>query len=395
MKRLVLWFFVAFTCCSLPVKAQNDSLPFLYRGHLYLQATINDTVDLDIIFDTGAADIFGVDSVWLNNGQWIPQHVGRAQVGGGAGATVVPLIMDHTKMSIGNIEENYPYVPVFNLRDVVDCHIDGILGIKNIADYPLEVNFEKGYMKRYKSGFPNTDGYKRLPIKYEDNRIKIWVGTLVGGTEIKGWYLMDTGSGSSVDFTAQTTQDFRLDTISGKRHFLDVSQMGLGDRKQEVVVDMMSEWIALGNGFEHDTIIGEPISYIPEGTGAFGDRSYLGVIGNAIWSRYNLIIDARHNVLYIRRFKSDAPNSPTYDYSFQNRTDIGSGWIVKSLYRDGEATNAGIALGDTIKSVNGRPVTDYSWEEEYNLFDTPRQVLDIVGADGQEKRIVLEAKKLW
>jgi C-terminal processing protease CtpA/Prc len=65
------------------------------------------------------------------------------------------------------------------------------------------------------------------------------------------------------------------------------------------------------------------------------------------------------------------------------------------LYRDGEAANAGMALGDTIKAVNGRPVSDYSWEEEHNLSDTPRQVLDIAGTDGQEKRIVLEAKLLW
>lgn len=396
MKRSLHWILaVVFAGCQLLADAQNDSIPFLYRGHLYVQATINDTVDLDIVFDTGAADIFGVDSVWLNNGQWIPQHVGNAQVGGGAGATIVPLILDRTKVKIGSVEEQYPYVPVFKLRDVVDCHIDGIWGIKNIAECPLEINFENGYLKWHRSGLPNTDGYKRLPIQYEDDRIKIWVGTLVGGTEIKGWYLMDTGSGTSVDFTAQTTQDFRLDTVSGKRHLLDVNQLGLGDRKQEVVVNMMSEWIGLGTGFENDTIFGESISYIPEGTGAFSDRSYLGVIGNAIWSKYNLIIDAKRNVLYLRRFEPDSAPQPTFDYSFRNRTDIGAGWLVSALYRDGDAADAGMALGDTIKAVNGRPVADYSWEEEYNLFDAPRMVLDIVGANGEEKRIELEAKKMW
>lgn len=152
---------------------------------------------------------------------------------------------------------------------------------------------------------------------------------MVGGTEIKGWYLMDTRSGSSVDFTAQTTQDFRLD------------------------------------------------------------------IGNAIWSKYNLIIDAKHNTLYLRRFEADSAMRPTYDYDFRNRTDIDAGWLVSSLYRDGNAANAGMALGDTIKAINGHPVTDYSWEEEYNLYYVPSMVLDIVGVDGQEKRIALEAKEMW
>ncbi len=162
---------VVFAGCQLLANAQNDSIPFLYRGHLYVQATINDTVDLDIVFDTGAADICGVDRVWLTHGHWMPPHVGSAQVGGGAGATIVPLILDRTKVKIGSVEEHYPYVPVFKLRDVVDCHIDGIWGIKNIADCPLEINFENGYLKWHRSGLPNTDGYKRLPIKYEDDKL--------------------------------------------------------------------------------------------------------------------------------------------------------------------------------------------------------------------------------
>ena len=33
--------------------------------------------------------------------------------------------------------------------------------------------------------------------------------------------------------------------------------------------------------------------------------------------------------------------------------------------------------------------------EEYNLFDTPKLVLDIVGTNGEEKRIELEAKEMW
>lgn len=86
---------------------------------------------------------------------------------------------------------------------------------------------------------------------------------------------------------------------------------------------------------------------------------------------------------------------PTYDFSFRNRTDIGAGWLVSALYRDGDAANAGMALGDTIKAINGRPVTDYSWEQEYYLFDAPRMVLNIACANGEEKRIELEAKKMW
>lgn len=390
MKRFFQWVLaVILVGCQMLAGAQNDSVPFLYRGHLYLQATINDTVDLNIVFDTGAADIFGVDSVWLSHGQWVPKSVGTAVVG--ENLTTVPLILDRTKVNMGSVEERYPYVPVFKLRDVVDCHIDGIWGIKYIDDYPLEINFEKDYLKQYKKGLPNTDGYERMPIKHEGQQIMLWIETLVGGVEIKGWYLMDTGSGSTIDFTTETANKFRFDTISGKRYIYDISQFGIGDKKQEYAVTMMSERIIIGK----DTLMGNPISYIPDGVGPFSDGPYLGIVGNSIWSKYNMIIDAKHNMLYLRRFEPDSALLPTYDYCFRNRTDINAGWLVSALCRAGDAANAGMALGDTIKAVNGRPVTDYSWEEEYNLFDAPKMVLDIVGANGEAKRIALEAKEMW
>ena len=397
MKRISFWMLaLAMICGCRQGAAQNDSVPFLYRGHLYVHAVIisnNDTIGANVAFDTGGADIFGVDSVWLAHSQWHPERLGYAKTGGGAGSALVRIILDPSKVNIGSIEENYNMMPVFQLRDVLDCHADGLWGIKNISDYPFEINFEKGYLKRHKTGLPGTEGYMRLPIKYENNRIYVQAEVTVGGQTIKGWYLMDTGSGATVDFTAQTVRKYRLDTIPGKRYVIDVSQFGIGDKKQEYYVDMMSDRIVIGQ----DTVFEKPISYIPEGTGAFGENSYVGVgvIGNGIWSKCNMIIDAKNKVLYLRRFKPETSPKPRYDYDFRNRTDIGRGWIVSALTREGDAVNAGMDFGDTIITVNGRPVDDYSWEEEYNIDEQPRQVLEIIGADGRRKQITLEAKLRW
>ena len=154
---------------------------------------------------------------------------------------------------------------------------------------------------------------------------------------------------------------------------------------------MMSDMIVIGS----DTIHRKSISYLPEGTGAFGNKDYVGIIGNGIWSDYNIIIDASNSVLYLRRFKPATPEGPTYDYSFRNRTDICRGWIVSSLVRDGDAVKAGMELGDTITAVNGKSVSEYSWDEEDALHRTPNQVLTIATANGQEKQITLEAKEQW
>ena len=195
----------------------------------------------------------------------------------------------------------------------------------------------------------------------------------------------------SVVFTVQTVSEYKLDEMIAKRYFTDFSQVGIGDKKQEVLVDMMSDKIVIGS----DTIHRKSITYMPEGTGAFGKKDYVGIIGNDIWSDYNIIIDASNSMLYLRRFKPATPEGPTYDYGFRNRTDICRGWIVSWLVRDGDAIKAGIELGDTITAVNGQSVSEYSWDEEENLHHMPKQILTIATANGLEKQITLEAKEQW
>ncbi len=56
----------------------SDSIPFLFRdynrGHLYVPVTINDSIDCNVVFDTGASDMFGVDSVFLAHSGWKPEN---------------------------------------------------------------------------------------------------------------------------------------------------------------------------------------------------------------------------------------------------------------------------------------------------------------------------------
>lgn len=370
---------------------KNDSIPFIYHGTIYIPTIINDSIQCNTIYDTGAANMFGVDSVFLAHSTWKPQKLGNAFTGGTAGRTKVRVIADNTRIQAGNINDEYYIVPIFLLRDVVDCHADGIMGIKNIETYPFEINFEHRYLKQHKSGLPSTDDYQKLPIRYENHRLLFQAETCIHGTNIKGWYLMDTGSGGTIDFTSKTVSQYKLDTITTKRYFSDFTQFGIGNKKQELIVDMLSDMIVIGN----DTINHLPVSYVPEGVGAMSDRPYLAIVGNDIWEDFNIIIDVKNSALYLRRFRPQDPERPTYDYSFRNRTDICRGWIVSGLVRDGDAVKAGMELGDTITAINGKDVSDYSWDEEYDILYAPKQIITLTTSHNQQKQIILEAKEQW
>ena len=134
---------------------------------------------------------------------------------------------------------------------------------------------------------------------------------------------------------------------------------------------------------------------MPDGTGAFGKKEYIGIIGNEILSKFNLIIDIAHSALYLKRFKEDQPSKPNYDFGFRNRTDIGKGWIVSSLTRDGDAARAGLQLNDRIIAINGRPVEEYTWEEECRIDELPQITLDVISANGDSKQITLSPALRW
>ena len=389
--RLVLVTLLLALIAPSALSQDVDSIPFLFRGHLYVPACVEGSHQANVIYDTGAADMFGVDSVYLLHSDWKPQKIGNAMTGGGgAGKTLVKIIIGPVKVGIGSIDSEYDMVPIFKLRDVVDCHVDGIWGIKGIEECPFEINFEHNFLKRYKNSQPDLDGYERLPIRYEDDRILLQAQVVIDGKSIKGWYMMDTGS-PSVILTAGTVEDFQMESLSGKRHITDITQFGIGDKAQEAIVEMQSQLIVIGS----DTIRNEEISYIPEGVGAFSDRIYLGVIGNDVWSSYNIIIDVSHGALYLKRFKENEPLRPTCGFGFRNRTDIGQGWTVSSLLREGKAAKAGLHLNDRIIAVNGRLVEEYTWEEEYDIDNYPELTLDVIGTDSITRKMILTPEPKW
>lgn len=62
---LVCFFSALFSLKSI-ADVPEGAIPFVFDGHLYLQSTLNDTIPVTLIYDTGA-DFLYLDEDYLNS----------------------------------------------------------------------------------------------------------------------------------------------------------------------------------------------------------------------------------------------------------------------------------------------------------------------------------------
>lgn len=165
--------------------------------------------------------------------------------------------------------------------------------------------------------------------------------------------------------------------------------MGVGD-------EVISTWQdALADSMKIDQFaISKPeITIHPSGKGVYDKDVFVGNIGAGILKNLNLVFDVPNGKLYFRPFKAYKHEEKFYGMGWLNRTDVGKGWIVRSLYDGCPAYKAGIKLGDTIVEVNGKKVECYSWDEEMHMSGNKMTLL--LNIRNGLKTVTIEKQKLY
>ena len=79
---LVCFFSALFSLKSIAAVPEG-AIPFVFDGHLYLQSTLNDTIPVTLIYDTGADFLYlDEDYLKLKNLQNAFGRKGKAKMGG-------------------------------------------------------------------------------------------------------------------------------------------------------------------------------------------------------------------------------------------------------------------------------------------------------------------------
>ena len=342
----------------------NDSIPFVWDGGIYLPATIDNKYPAHILFTTNANRQLMVDTTYLKEKCWQPPKIEKGLILRETDTLRLKASNTKHEVKFGNIAANFPYMLISDIRNVLGKHADGTMWDTFFEYSPFEVNFQQKFLRTL-TAIPDSvkRNYRCLPLTVRDSKFMIDAYVWFNNKRIGGLYELCLEGGNEIMFTKETVRKHNLMAYEGKTQQLLAQYTNIGDTTTTTTTFALADSVYLG--LQNIGRVAVNIS-LPT-VHAFPRMHNVGYIGAGILHNYNLVFDPAHNKLYYRPYKAHTPERRTWGFSWVNRTDIGKGWIVRSIYKCGAAAKAGIRLGDTILKVNGKKVENYSWDEERAL----------------------------
>lgn len=225
MNRIKLIITICLFTFSFPIIAQqvefidervNEApVHFIFDEHIYLPAVVDSTHSVNLVFDTGAGQLL-IDTICAKEQKWQMPNIQQAKVRGTNGTSSVSVsIAKHTVKTDASVITFY-YLIKMGIRDILGRHADGIMGSKDFADYPCEINYQHQFIRGL-NAIPDSvkETYQCIPLVVKNKKYLIRAKVWFDGKCIDGLYNIDTGSGNVIDFTAETTKKYALEDYKG------------------------------------------------------------------------------------------------------------------------------------------------------------------------------------
>lgn len=355
---IILIIFILTSCIH-----KNQEVKFEKDGHLYIYATINDSIKGRFLFDTGADGLY-LDSTFVSRHTSIIKSnldTARMRGAGSTGYKKVFLIKDTVKVKVGNYVHDFAISPILKLTDINGENIAGIIGNEFIKNQILIIDNER-LMLRIDSTINSKKYEASIPFDYIDGRIYFPVKLNINKNQnITAKLLMDLGCPDAVILNSSYFNSLKSQNILPP-NIVDYTILfggALGGNSNGGEFRIAS--LQLGN----DNIDNPIISFSKDTLGALSKTNRDGLIGNEILDRYNYAIDYRNQKLHLtKNSKSGKPfkSSLTGFYAMKTN-DIAT---VMSIYYQSDAYKNGVRLGDTIITVNNKKLKDLSEQELRN-----------------------------
>lgn len=350
---------------SAPNDLPEGAIPIVARGHIYIQGSA-DSVPGNFVFDTGASGLYFDTTFYVSNNFEYENMVHAKLPGAGSTPQDVNLILDPVRFSFGEHIYETSQVPVLKLKPILGDFADGIIGLNYFSESVVEINYSHEFIRVHKS-IDNLDlsDYTLCSLRKTKNRLYLPATIQVNDTvTIEGDFTLDFGSGGSISLTSPVARNYDLNkNISDKvLHYTKYGGVGGESSGYTFLADGIQLF-----GFEFNHVI---MDYSLDQSGALASTKSLGLLGNEILQRFDILLDFNNNILYLKPNEkyNEAFAFSHLGFSYADRSKTLGAWIVKGLYEDRLPEKYGLKIDDKIISVNGINVQEIPYASQREFF---------------------------
>lgn len=382
---VVLLLTISFTSYS---KAQII-LPFEEKGDLLVVRLTINKMEGQFIFDTGASNTVIDSALAVNLGLKAEGTNRSASTGGRASFKYI----SNYKIGITEKDEITCKKIIFSnltaLHELVGVEFAGIIGFDILNKYITKIDYETKTISLYTLlNKSEIEKYTTIPFDFK-NGIPIpqfnISFTLNNGEKFNGPILFDSGAASTLIVNTPFKETNQLSKKIGKTVMFQGRDLYTENRLEQANIKS----IQIGPY----TFENLPITLTSTKSGVSSYPYYLGLLGNKVINRFNIIVDYTSKLIYFKPNKNfNLPfEFPLSGIRFKKvKNEIRIAYIATGS----EAEKLGLKRNQQILSVDG--YTGNDMEVLRKLIQQEGKTIKIssIGSEGKPKEINLLLKKL-
>ncbi len=372
--------------------AQPATIPIdVYSNHVYVKVCSGDQ-PLDFILDTGA----GASFLDLHTAERLGIKLGSSFVGRGAGAgTIAGAQLNGASVRLAGSSLLQPVPSALDLSRLPprEGHrMDGILGYDFINRFVVAIDYAKQELRLYSAREFKYDGPgSSIPVTFSGNHPHVDAEVhLTDGTTLNGRMVIDVGAAGTLSLTKTFADENHLRERVGPT----IHRRAGGGVGGAVMADI-GRIASLKVG---SVEIARPVTSLAgDSAGVMsGNPEWVGNIGGDILRRFTVYLDYPHKRMILEP-RAGADESFEADMSGLGliMNDSLTTAAVDYLAPGMAATEAGLAVGDTLVTIDGQPANAAAIRELRKRFrrDGERIVLT-VRRGGEERTVTLVMRRV-
>ena len=384
MKQILILIAV---CISFNHYAQENKLvceiPFkLIDNHIYIPLKINDSEELEFVFDTGA----GATIINSNIQKQINLTSNKVLTSNGATGEVNMILIENNTIKFDSLELNeidLLSTSLSHLERASGRNIDGIIGYDFLNKYVVEINYNdskilifdpKGFKYQGKGQLIKIDVDKLPKAKFKfsiNNRISF-----------KGEFIIDTGAGGTIGFATHFSKKNDLKHRIEKTY--SFSSKGLSGNHSIIDIGRIKEFKISEFGFKNI-----PVRIYNTNKGALAKKKTAGIIGNELLKKFNITFDYKSKKSYwTLNHKFNEPFVVSHSGLKLELDTSGTKVIITYIIPNSVAESSDLNIGDEIIEIDNLKVSSISLDKIRKLLNQNGKTIEIKYLKGNEIKIL-------